>query len=146
MNRINNADMTAIEGALERLRSISEQIQDKERELMARFAKQAEEALRPLVQDLEVAQNALIHLSDDIIQRQEEYQEERSDRWHESDKADEYSTWAGEWESFYRELEDLDYPIEECVIDEDAHGELFRTVHPTETLENLELPPQRPEE
>ncbi len=72
------------------------------------------------LKDLELKTNTLVDdynntialindFADNIKQRQQDYYDERSDNWQESDRGMEYEDWKSEWESF-EELDAIECP------------------------------------
>jgi hypothetical protein len=71
--------------------------------------KDLEESIKPLLEEYNGIIGSINEFAENIKQRQQDYYDDRSESWQESDRGMEYECWKDEWDSFY-ELDEIECP------------------------------------
>lgn len=64
---------------------------------------------------------------DEIVQDIEDYMSERSDKWQESDKAEQYRAWQSEWEGI--ELDEMEFEMPDPLESPNIADDIFEGVN-----------------
>lgn len=71
--------------------------------------KDLEERTKALIEEYNGIIGSINEFAENVKQRQQEYYDERSETWQESDRGCDYESWKDEWEGF-EELEEIECP------------------------------------
>lgn len=120
MKNVSKADLARRAGYIEQLAAALAVVEDEHRVLQ-----EAMDAYNAKVAAYNAVLAEAMGFAEDIASEIDSYMGERSDKWHESDAAEEYGEWRDAWQSWApEEIEDGEMPA----MPEPTHGEDFEAL------------------
>jgi len=130
MRRLNETQAKDWEDIKDRVQEAEEALRGALQSLQERVQKEWEDVIEPMIQDINAATDTASEFIDGIKDKMDEYSEDRTDTWRESDNGEAFADWRAEWDV---ELPNLE--IEEPGIpDLDDEGDLA-----SEILEEISI-------
>lgn len=118
MRKISKKQYKEIEVLHNKMNALFEEYNNKVNEIQDKIIDLIGEELNPVIDEFNENVSDLQNQVDEIYGELESYIEEKSDRWRESDKGEQYIEWSYEWNVQYTQLDhcEIEVPLEDIEI------------------------------